>query len=158
MLLNEDIICPLCEKNNVDTVAFIYRSLKSKGAGRKLFSEGLAQREIDALAPHQRESLMRQLTPPKEPHISLPAGAIALMAFLISWLATSSVIIAWVGEKAYFVISVVVTVVMGFLFYSMLKTVITSFRKKTERYRALLANYNKHYFCHACLKVFVPKQ
>lgn len=158
MYFEKEKTCPLCRKTNVEAVSFLYQSLKSDEAGKKIFSQGPIATELSKLSPRQKEKLLHRLTPPPEPKTSLPAGPIALMAFLVSWLATGSLITARIGQKAYFWLSVVIICAVTIPFYWILKLVIENFRREIFRYKKLKAVWKKQYFCHHCQRVFIPKE
>ena len=153
----KELECPKCRSIDIEAVPFFYQSLKSKNAGKKLFSDTPFLSDTEKLLPRQRERLLHRLTPPAEPKKTLPAKAIALMAFLISWLATSSIILARLGYKDYFLISLISSVLLTIPFYSILRLVIQDFRKDIARYRRLKAVWDKQYFCKNCQEVFTLK-
>lgn len=158
MRFDEEMSCPKCEKADVDTAIFAYKALVSRNAGKKLFLESPVRKKTSTITEKQRAKFIDRLTPPKEPKISLPAGAITIMALAVSWLATGSLIIGRIGQRAYFIISIIITIAMAIFFNYMLKMVIQIYRKRTNEYRRLKTIYNKKYFCNNCHYIFTLKE
>ncbi len=154
------LLCPKCESEDLDPVPYVYQSLKSKGAGRKIFrdEEVLETIETKELTPQERERLIKRLTPPPEPKKSLPAGAIAIMAFVLSWLITGSLLIGRIGQKTYFIISIIIIVTTAYPFFVILHTVDRKFRKSVAKYNRIKPLWNRQYFCNECQHVFLPKR
>lgn len=153
----KEIECPRCQKTNIETVPFLYKTLRSQDAGAKLFTESAIKTIASSLTPRQKERLLHRLTPPPEPKKTLPAGSIAAMAFLISWLITSSFFIERIGQKAYSIMSAVVVLFLVVPFYATLKLVIVDFRRDITNYRKIKEVWDKQYFCRDCQDVFIPK-
>ncbi len=153
----KEVACPRCKNTNVETVPFLYRSLKSKEAGKKILTEESLVTAISGLKPRQKERLLQKLTPPPEPSKTIPAKAIALMAFLISWIMTSAILADRIGEKKYFILLTAVSFIIVVPFFMILRFIIRDLLREVARYRKIKAVWNKQYFCRDCQDVFIPK-
>ena len=154
----KEIECPKCQSTNIEAVPLLYQSLKSNSAGKKIFSDDPRLSKIEQLHPHHKEKLLNRLMPPEEPQKNLPAKAIALMAFLISWIGTCSLILARLGYKQYFLISFMTAVILAIPFYTILRLVIGNFRKQIGKYQKLRDIWEKLLFCQDCYHVFTLKE
>lgn len=155
--LGKEIECPKCRSINIEQVPFMYQSLKSKGAGKKLFSDSPFLSNIDQLPPYQKEKLLRRLMPPEEPRKTLPAKPIAFMAFFISWLGTCAILLGRLGYQTYSLASVIICVVLAIPFYIILRFVIGDFKKNIGKYHKLRGIWEKLLFCQDCYHVFTAK-
>lgn len=158
MYFEKEITCPFCHKDKTESVPLMYQRLKSNDAGIKLLAEGSVSSEISRLPPHKKAKLIEHLTPPSEPKTKLPAGAISIMALVVSWLSTGSLISSRIGPKIYFWLSVVIVCAVTVPFYSILNLVIEDFRRGLYRYKKIKAAWEKQFFCHHCQRVFIPKE
>ncbi len=151
-------VCPKCQGDDLDPVPYVYQILRSDAAGRRFFADPESFYPGDKMDKKHRERLLHRLTPPPEPKKSLPAGAIAIMAFVLSWLITGSLLIGRIGQTAYFVSSLIVILCTAFPFYATLRYVDREFRKSVARYNRIKPLWNKQYFCNGCHHVFIPKK
>ncbi|MFA5059571.1 MAG: hypothetical protein WC676_02990 [Candidatus Omnitrophota bacterium] len=159
MAFEKEITCPKCKSENVEIVSSVYYSLRSKNLARKfdLFLDKRVGTYTQNMTARQKERLLHRLTPPKEPRKTLPAGRIAFMAFLISYLATSALMLGRLGQKDYFLMTLITAFIVGIPFYLILRLVIRDFHKDIIRYRRLRTVWDKQYFCRDCNEVFIPK-
>lgn len=158
MSLRDEIECPKCQSEMVEPVPSFYNHLRTKGLGRKLFTESPLPLKTPELNEKQRTRLLHRLTPPAEPKHSLPAGTIAMMAFLVSWLTTGAILIARLGYQSYFILTMLIVLGMVVPFYLILNLVIHDFGRIVNKYNRLLHAWEKQYFCHECHHVFIPKE
>lgn len=158
MAFEKETTCPECKKEDADRVAYVYKTLVSKGAGRRMFDETLIRDKAKGLSDVQKQRLLKRLMPPEEPKTALPAGVLALMALLLSWLATASLIIGRIGERMYFIISAVATLIIGMHFYITLRDIIKDFTRKIGNYRRVMVIWNQQYFCNNCHHIFIPEK
>jgi len=150
MVFQREIECPKCRSEKVETVPFIYKTLASNTAGKKLLLDETFLRNTPGLSEKTRQRLLHKPNPPREPKRTLPAGPIAWMAFLISWLASGSLLIGRLGQNMYFIISAVITAFIAVPFYCILRLVIRDFKRECIRYRRLRTVWDKQYFCKNC--------
>lgn len=148
------IVCAKCGSPDAESVVLAYQTIKSRDAGQRfILQDPVTKKPITA---QKREQLLKKLSPPQNPDINLPAGAVALMAFLISWLATATFIIGRIGLKNYFIVTGFVVVVVVGAFYYMLKTAVINLGHVSTRYKNYKDVWEKQYFCHECENIFVP--
>ena len=157
MARGKEITCPKCQNVNLDSVPYVYQSLLSRGAGKDLFCDSPII-NTSQLSEPQRLRLIHRLTPPKAPKKSLPAGIIALMAFLLSWLITGSMLIGKIGQKTFFIVSLIIIAVIAYPFVHILNLVDKAFKRSVHKYMRVKNIWNKQYFCHDCHHVFLPKR
>ena len=153
----KEITCPKCQNINLDSVPYVYQSLLSRGAGKDLFCDSPVINSPKLSEP-QRIRLINRLTPPNPPKKSLPAGIIALMAFLISWLMTGSMLIGKIGHKTFFIVSLIIIAIIAYPFIHILSLVDKSFKRSVYKYNRVKAIWNRQYFCNDCHHVFLPKK
>ena len=157
MAFEKEIECPKCRSEKVETVPFLYKTLLSQNAGKKLMLDETFLKNTPELSEKARQRLLHRLHPPKEPKRTLPTGPIAWMAFLISWLTSGSLLIGRLGEKTYFISSALITALIAVPFYFILRLVIREFRQEHMRYRRLRAIWDKQYFCSSCRQIFIVR-
>ncbi len=154
----DEITCPKCRGESIEDVPSYYQTLKTKGLGRKLFTESPLPLKTPELSERQRARLLHRLTPPAEPKHSLPAGTIALMAFLISWLTTVTILVARLGYKMHVLFSILIILSTAIPFYLILNIVILDFRRIINKYHRLRTAWEKQFFCLDCHHVFMLKK
>lgn len=156
MVKNLEKICPKCQSEKCDPVSYFYKTLLQRGYGKDLFTQGPLSKTAPQLTEKQRQRLLYRLTPPKEPKRFLPAGFIAFMAFLISWMVTGALLIGKIGEKAYFIITMVFIFIVGTPFYMTLNLVIKEFRREISKFRRVKKAWLKQFICLECHHIFHP--
>lgn len=151
------IECPKCEGISVESVPLLYRSLTLKEPGRGLLAGTQVLLFADRLKSEEKKTLLKELAPPPEIQSSLPAPNIALMAFLLSWLATSSYFIAKMGHQVFSAMSLLLGLALAIPFYLILRVVTHDFGKSSERQKERMQCWEKSYFCKNCGNIFIPK-
>ena len=157
MSKNPSIECPKCEGISVESVPIVYRSLKLSEPGRALLLDTPILLFADRLNDEQKKNLFKRLAPPSETKHELPAPNIALMAFLLSWLATSSYFIGKMGYPIFSAMSIVLGVALLIPFYLVIRVATHDFRKSEERHQQAMKDWEKRYFCQNCGNVFTPQ-
>ncbi len=150
------IFCPNCDSKYTDRVSYVYRCLKSRNAGRKLFEDEV-ETEIakkNRIPDERKESLTIKLSPPQEAKVSFPALTVALMAFLLSWLVVGSILASRIGEKTYFFLTLIIVGSLAYPFFSTMDYIIKQVRKNYVHYKKKKSVWVKKYFCYDCEHVF----
>jgi len=146
------ITCPKCESTKVETVPHMYKIVKSRNAGAKFILQDAPKHHH--LPEAHRKILLKKLTPPVEPTGRLPAGIIAVMAFLLSWLGVGSLVIGKIGEKTYFILSIIFVIIAAVAFFYMINSTLEIFRKQFLRYKENRLRWENGLFCKECDKIF----
>ena len=151
------IECPKCKGIGVESVPAVYRSLKLSEPGRGLLSDSKILLFVDGLTHEQKRDLLKQLAPPQGVQRPLPAPNIAFMAFLLSWLATSSYFIGKMGYPIFSVMSMILGAALLIPFYLIIRVTTHDFKKSEEHHQQARKNWEKRYFCKNCGNLFTPE-